>query len=62
MEEEKRYRVVATRFAIEAIMEETEGFTTAANEDCIVISGTIQTIKTMLSAIGVDCSKLDEIN
>ena len=55
---EKKYRVEYTDVEIVQIMEDGEFFTASPN---YLISGTKEKIKTMLESIGVDCSKLNEV-
>lgn len=53
----KRYRVEYNQYGIQAITEDG-AFTTASPNS--VIADTIENIKTMLTALGIDCTKLNE--
>ena len=55
---EKKYRVEYTDTEIVQIMEDGEFFTASPN---YLMSGTKEKIKTMLESIGVDCSKLNDV-
>lgn len=52
------YRVIANKYEIESIFEDSEFATTLAPEDSIVISGSKDKIITMLSALGINYDKL----
>ena len=55
---EKIYRVEYTDVEIVQIMEEGEFYTVSPN---YMMSGTKEKIKIMLETIGVDCTKLNEV-
>ena len=58
--EEKRYRVVASKYEIESVFEDGE-FITAVADDKIVIAGFKNDIRSMLTTLGINCDKLNDV-